>query len=120
MLPISRCNTAGFRIILGIAILLITWQSLSPKPLAPVDISDKLLHASGFLLLAFLTDASWPDTSYDWRKFIPLMLYGVLIEYLQKNVPGRLFSIEDMLANAAGLAIYAIIPFVIYRMRKET
>lgn len=101
---------------LGIAVLVIAWQSLVPMPIAAASlVSDKLLHLLAFLLLGFLVDASWPDRPFDWRKFGPLALYGGAIEGLQSFVPGRLASWGDLLADLAGLAIYGIIAWWIGR-----
>ena len=114
MLPISRCNSAGFRLMLGIALLLIAWQSLVPKPVPAADlIGDKTLHALGFLLLGFLADAGWPELPFDWRKFVPLGLYGLGIEGLQSLVPGRVASLGDLIADGAGLAVYGLIAWLI-------
>lgn len=116
MLPISRCNSAGFRLILGIALLLITWQSLVPNPVPAADlIGDKALHALGFLLLGFLADAGWPELPFDWRKFVPLGLYGLGIEGLQSLVPGRVASLGDLVADSAGLVVYGLIAWLIGR-----
>jgi VanZ family protein len=124
MLPISRCNSAGFRLMLGIALLLITWQSLVPNPVPAAEvIGDKVLHALGFLLLGFLADAGWPNRPFDWRKFAPLGIYGLGIEGLQALVPGRVASLGDLLADAAGLVVYGLIAWVIgrrMRMKAET
>ena len=101
---------------LGIAVLVIAWQSLVPTPMAPTTlVGDKLLHLLAFLLLGFLADAGWPDRPFDWRKFGPLALYGGAIEGLQSFVPGRLASWGDLLADLAGLSIYGVIAWWIGR-----
>lgn len=116
MLPISRCNSAGFRLMLGIALLLISWQSLVPNPVPAAElVGDKPLHALAFLLLGFLADAGWPELPFDWRKFVPLGLYGLAIEALQSFVPGRFASVGDLIADAAGLLFYGLIAWVIGR-----
>jgi VanZ family protein len=122
MLPISRCNSAGFRIILGIALLLITWQSLVPNPVPAAElVGDKALHALGFLLLGFLADAGWPDLPFDWRKYVPLGLYGLGIEGLQSLVPGRVASLGDLIADGTGLLVYGLIAwFIARRMSPQT
>ncbi len=116
MLPISRCDSAGFRIVLGIALLLITWQSLVPKPIPAAElVSDKLLHALAFLVLGFLADAGWPDRPFDRYKFVPLGLYGVGIEAIQSLLPGRMASLGDLLADGFGLLVYGLIAWLIGR-----
>ena len=116
MLPINRCNSAGFRLILALALLVIAWQSLTPNPLPAAEVvGDKLLHMVGFAVLGFLADGGWPDRPFDWRKFVPLGLYGVLIEGIQAWVPGRVASLADLAADAAGLALYGLIAWLIGR-----
>lgn len=113
MLPISRCNTVGFRLTLGIALLLTTLLAIAPQPeIIAREINDKLGHAAVFLVLAFLADASWPDLPFDWRKALPLMAYGILLECLQYFTPTRFFSGADMVADAVGIAAYLILSII--------
>ena len=105
---ISRCNCAGFRLLLGLALVTTTWLALSPQPVQLPDapLSDKWAHLAAYLVLAFLVDASWPDQRFTWPKWASLLLYGAAIELLQTQIPNRFFSVGDMIANAAGVALY--------------
>jgi VanZ family protein len=105
----SRCNAAGFRLLLALALLLGTWQALTPAPLAPAAVDDKLLHAAGFLLLALLTDIAWPEHGFGWRAFGALALYGALIEGLQALSATRSAELGDWLADLAGLLVFALL-----------
>lgn len=109
-MSISRCNCAGFRILLGLALLITTWMTLTPQPLSLPDapMADKWAHLLTFAVLAFLVDASWPEQGFDIRKWVALIGYGILIELLQTQVPNRFFSVGDIVANAAGVAVYAV------------
>lgn len=101
-------QAAAFRLLLGLALLTTTWLTLTPNPAPlPVDHADKLLHAGTFLLLAFLADAGWPERNIGWRPLALLALYGAGIEIAQQFVPNRLMSAGDLIANLAGLALYA-------------
>ena len=114
MLPISQCNTVGFRIILGIALLLTTILAITPQPEAITPVmNDKVAHALAFVILAFLVDASWPALPFDWRKGLPLIGYGILLECLQYFVPSRFFSVADMVADTAGIGIYLLLSFIL-------
>ena len=108
-MPISRCNSAGFRLLLGLALVIATWLALTPKPVALPDIAlaDKWAHLLTYVVLAFLVDASWPEQDFGWRKWTFLLGYGVLIEMIQSQIPNRFFSLGDIAANAAGFAVYA-------------
>jgi len=110
-MPITRCNAAGFRILLGLALMVATIAMLSPKPPDPVmfDWEDKLWHMLTFAVLAFLADAGWPDNGFVAVKYLPLFAYGVVIELLQQGIPNRFFDLYDILANTAGLVVYSLL-----------
>jgi VanZ family protein len=106
-LPLSPCNRAGARLLLALALMLITWMTLTPSP-GPIQerVNDKLGHALAFFLLALLVHASWPRHHFNWRLALPLLGYGVAIECIQYFVPNRFFSLADILADAGGIALY--------------
>ena len=109
--PITRCNSAGFQILLGLALLTASIAMLSPgseeQPL-PFWQADKLVHLLTFMLLGFFADAGWPERGFTPVKYLPLLCYGIGIEWLQQYVPFREFSLLDFVANAAGLALYGL------------
>ena len=104
---VNRCNETGFKLLLFIVLTLVTWQALSPQPIEQVQtFNDKLGHALVFLLLAAISDHAFASTRYNLKKIFFLMLYGIGIEVVQFYVPGRTFSLLDMLADGAGLMLY--------------
>ncbi|KEQ19592.1 hypothetical protein GZ78_06735 [Endozoicomonas numazuensis] len=81
--------------------------ALLPLDKAPLpEVSDKLQHITAFLVLAFLIDASTPEKSFNVWKVGCLMLYGLLIEWLQLQTDYRFFSLADLFADLAGIALY--------------
>ena len=114
MLPISPCNTVGARLVLVLALLIITSMALTPTPgEVQQSVNDKLGHALAFLLLAFLVHTSWPRSQFGWRQFSALLGYGVALETAQHFIPNRYFSLLDLLADLAGIALYILmIPLV--------
>jgi VanZ family protein len=74
----------------------------------PGHFSDKFYHGLCFAVLAFLTDYAYPKSGFGPRKYIPLFLYGVMIEVIQYFIPYRSFSLADMVADALGLGIYGL------------
>lgn len=110
-LPISRCDCAGLRLLLGLALFITTWISLSPEPppLPSVSHADKWSHLLAYVVLAFLVDAGWPERRFDLPKWGSLLLYGLAIEAVQSQLEYRFFSIGDLLANAAGVALYGLV-----------
>ena len=113
-LPVSSCNSAGFRLVFALAILVITWLTLTPSPGAVVtSVNDKLAHLVEFLVLAFLAHGSWPDYAFDWKFISPLAAFGLTLELLQYFIPGRYFSVLDFIADLGGIVLYILlIPLV--------
>lgn len=106
-LPLSPCNQAGARLMLALALMIITWMALTPSPgVLQQSVNDKLGHTLAFLLLALLAHASWSHRHFDWRLALPLLGYGVAIECIQYFVPNRFFSLLDILADAGGIGLY--------------
>jgi VanZ family protein len=100
----------SFRVTFAATLIFATHLALEPV-VSPVITSwnDKVVHASGFIVLAFLADFSFPASRFRAAKYVPLFAYGVAIECLQYFAPPRSFSVADMLADAAGLAAYALL-----------
>lgn len=118
-MAISRCDSAGFRILLGLALLTATWLALNPRPVAlpPIPQADKWAHLASYLLLAFLADASWPARGFDATKWGALLGYGLSIELLQSQIATRMFSTADLVANALGLLLYGLFLLPLLRRR---
>lgn len=109
-LQVNRCNQTGARLLLGLALLIITYMALTPIPdLLQQRVNDKLSHALAFALLAFLTHASWPNSAFNWRHGLPLIAYGIFLECAQYFVPGRFFSLWDVAADAVGILLYLLL-----------
>ena len=119
MLPVSPCNAAGARLALGLALLIITGMALTPAPgEIQLSVNDKLGHAMAFLLLAFLTHASWPEIKFNWRQVSALLGYGLALEFTQYFIPNRYFSLLDIAADLAGIGLYMLlIPLIRYVLR---
>lgn len=65
---------------------------------------DKLLHFGAFLVLTTLALRIAPDWEGRIVWLLGLLAAGLVIEMLQKSVPGRSFCWRDMAANTAGIA----------------
>jgi len=70
------------------------------------DLNDKVSHILAFGVLAFLADFSFPNNKFSFNKFLWLIAYGVLIEFIQYFLPYREASLFDVMADSVGLAIY--------------
>lgn len=69
---------------------------------------DKLLHAGAFFALALLADAGYPGVGRG-RQWAALMAFGLLIECVQWFLPYRESAIDDLVADAVGVAAYALV-----------
>lgn len=97
-----------FKLALVAALAVTTWQTLTPSPVPiPVDQGDKLAHLGIFFVLAFLSDAAWPERPLGWRALTLLAAYGAAIEIIQGFTPNRDPSWLDLLADLGGLLLYA-------------
>jgi VanZ family protein len=113
----SRCNAAGFRLLLGLALMVVTWFALSPAPPGPA-VNDKLAHAATFFALAFIVDVAWPDRRFGWPEGLALAAYGGLLEVAQGLVPTRTPSLGDVIANAGGVICFVLVLGLLRRLSK--
>ncbi len=117
---VSRCNEIGFKLLLFLVLTLVTWQALSPSPIEQSQlINDKIGHTLVFFILSAVADHAFPTTNFSLRKVSMLMLYGIAIECFQHYVPGREFSLLDMLADGFGIFCFWIVSRYIF-MREPT
>ena len=105
----AATRTLLFRLALLSALLGIGYLGTTPTDVLLPETNDKLKHLAAFLLLAYLCDAAFPRQPWNWRKFIPLLGYGLLLECIQYFIPNRLFSLADLAADAVGLALYPLL-----------
>lgn len=115
-MALPRSMIIAFRLLLTLSLLLILYLA-TIKLENPIltSVNDKLGHIMAFAYLAFLLDFAMPDSDFNLLKIIPLLGYGLMIEFVQYFLPYRTFSILDMLADVAGIMIYLlIIPLLKY------
>ncbi len=98
----------GFRLLLGLALLVTTVLLVIPVPAVVPDVIglDKLEHMLVFTVLAGLADYAFPARRYNFSKALPLLAYGIGMEFVQWALPYRSFSIMDMIADGSGLLFY--------------
>ncbi len=96
----------AFALLTVVLLAYVSWEAFRANPggLNGPHI-DKLLHFSAFLALAISSSlALTPGRRSGWRVVAGLLVYGTLIEIVQAFVPGRDASVQDLLADAAGIA----------------
>lgn len=103
----KRTTIIGFRIALVVAVVVVLHLATTPLRYPMVeDVNDKAGHVLAFFGLALLLDFSFPDSGLDWRKILALLAFGLLIEAIQYYLPYRTFSLLDVAADGAGIALY--------------
>ena len=79
----------------------------------PPDELQGLFHGGAFLVISFFFAISLPRKP--WGGITVAFLLGLLIEGAQYFVPGRSASVEDIIANCAGIVagglLYAVLRF---------
>ena len=112
VLALTRSRTAlhAWRITLLVLVVVVGWLALSPKPPPGVDLGwDKLNHACAFAALAAAACFSLRCARGRPLVLLASLAYGGLIEIAQTYVPGRNGEWADLLADAVGTAIGALL-----------
>jgi len=96
-----------WRALLALLLLLISWLAFSPKPLEGIDTGwDKVNHLLAFFTLAAVSALSLQEGPRRHRKVaLGLLAYGIFIELVQTQVPGRSAEAADVLADMVGVAL---------------
>lgn len=96
-----------FRIAWLASLVAATWLSLRPQPEFPVDFwqADKVYHLIGYAWLGLLGVLSFKTTTARRRALQFTLVFGIGMELLQGFVPGRMPSVGDASANAAGVGL---------------
>jgi VanZ family protein len=92
----------------GVIILLLTLAPGKTLPNVPIFGIDKIVHFIIFGLLLFLSLYS-NKNRYNRKIALSSLIicigYGIIIEFIQEYIPGRSFSIYDILANSIGVGL---------------
>lgn len=100
----------------------VSYLALTPSPSTGVDLGwDKLNHASAFAALAFAACLGWPEMRYGRAPMLAALLaYGGAIEIIQLFVPGRSCEWGDLLADAVGISLGALLAAGVLRLARST
>lgn len=90
-----------------ISIILVVGLSLTPRIEIPYQISgsDKLAHCLAYAWLAFLPFFGFARIRAAFTGALLMVPLGIALEFAQRHVPNRDFSVLDMVANSAGVAL---------------
>jgi VanZ family protein len=104
---LSQNNIVTFRLALAVALVVVMHLATTQMNYPVVEnMNDKVNHILAFYVLGFLADFSFPRKKLGLSKVLPLLGFGLLIEVIQYFLPYRSFSLYDLAADAAGLAVY--------------
>jgi VanZ family protein len=106
---LTRTALISFRLALLAALVVIVHLATTPRMYPVLEtIGDKANHLAAFFVLAFLADFSFPDGRFSLSKILALLSYGLFIEVIQYFLPYRSFSLLDLAADGAGIAVYRL------------
>ena len=103
-------RTRAVLILWALAVAFVVVGSLLPGPVltrihfSAVAPNDKVVHFVGYTVLALFPVAFLELLGMGLALAASMVPMGILLEFLQKLVPGRSFEIGDMLANSFGVA----------------
>ena len=107
------------RALLAVAVVSIAILSLLPPDRLPgeVAVSDKLLHALAYGVLAVLAVSSGLGPA---AAFIAVVIFGLLLEVAQLLSGYRAFEWRDLLADALGATLGIALVVVLRRVRARS
>jgi VanZ family protein len=102
----NRGVRATWRALGWLGIGLLIWLYVTPRPPhLDVEHGDKLQHLAAYATLTFWF-VQLPDSRAGrWRNALALAALGVAMEFVQLATGYRTFSLGDMAANTAGVAL---------------
>jgi len=94
-----------------ISIILVGCLFLTPRIEIPYQFSgaDKLAHCLAYAWLAILPFFGFARMGTAFTGAFSMVPLGIGLEFAQKYVPGRDFSVADMIANGAGVALGIVV-----------
>jgi VanZ family protein len=107
-------------IVWSLTVVVLTLIPGEQIPNVPIFGIDKLVHVFIFGLMMTLTAAGLYKSSLYTSIKKPILIavvyslgFGIIIEFIQPFIPGRSFSLFDILANVMGVALgYGVYLFV--------
>ncbi|MFN2169528.1 MAG: VanZ family protein [Anaerolineae bacterium] len=95
----------------------VAWLSLEPALGRELGQMDKSAHFATYLAFAMVAFVSTRNRRQYLVACALIILFSIALEYTQKMVPGRTFSLLDIRANALGLAAGLVLALVVGRQR---
>jgi VanZ family protein len=94
-------------IIWAVSVCSVIFLSLVPKVEFPVEFwnADKLYHFIAYCWLSILPIVGYSDRKFALKASLSMILLGILLETAQFYIPGRTFSVADIIMNTFGVIV---------------
>ncbi len=108
-MKISESRRRILRVLWFLAILCVVVGSLLPGSSGPIQalgelpVSDKVIHFSSYVVLAFLPMVIYPDRRKALLAALSMIALGILLEGGQWITPDRDVEFGDVVANTLGV-----------------
>ncbi len=112
----------AWRVLTLVTLVTVSWLAFSPNPPPAADLGwDKANHFTAFGTLAFLgMQCLRPRAGRAWWVLAAAFAFGVLIELVQSQIPGRDADAQDVVADmmgaVMGLAVHALVLWMVSRI----
>jgi VanZ family protein len=102
-LPAWALQPAPWRVLLLVLLAVVSWFAFMPVQFRDGALPlDKARHLMAFAVLAWVAMQAFAATR---RVALALLAYGVFIELVQSQIPGRMASGADLAADAVGIGL---------------
>jgi VanZ family protein len=105
--PATTHSPHAWRVLLGALLLIICWFAFVPDPPPSVDTGwDKLNHVLAFTAVSACAGFAWGRARHRTAAvLLGSLAFGVFIELVQTQIPGRSGEWPDLLADTIGIAL---------------
>lgn len=109
---------AAWRLLFLALVAVASWLAFSPHPPPAADLGwDKANHFAAFGTLAFVgLQCLKASPRRRWIVLALLLAYGILIEMVQSQIPGRDADAQDVLADMIGAVIGVAVHALVLRL----
>lgn len=109
---------AAWRLLFLVLIGVVSWLAFSPNPPPAADLGwDKANHFAAFATLTVVALQSLrAGRRRVWIVLLAMLAYGILIELVQSQIPGRDADVRDVAADMVGAFIGVALHAVIIRL----
>jgi len=111
----------AWRVSLLVLLCAVSWLAFSPNPPPQADTGwDKLNHLLAFSVLTVCACMAFAGTRRHFvRVTLAMLAYGVFIELVQTQIPGRSGEWPDLLADSLGIGAGLLLAALLDRLLRN-